>query len=66
MKDFDQQHEETFASLPFIAIFTLNDPEDQLRILNDLIIKYLEEHAPMKRIRVTQQPSPWMSDLDCL
>ena len=35
------------------AIFTLNDPEDQLGILNDVIIKHLEEHAPMKRIRVT-------------
>ena len=35
------------------AIFTLNDPEDQLGILNDVIIKHLEEHAPMKRIQVT-------------
>ena len=65
MKDFDQQHyKETFASLPFTAIFALNDPEDQLGILNDLIIKHLEEHAPMKRIRVTRQHSSWMRDLD--
>ena len=65
MEDFDQQHyKETFASLPFTAIFALNNPEDQLGILNDLIIKHLEEHAPMKRIRVTRQPAPWMRDLD--
>ena len=65
MKDFDQQHcKETFASLPFTATFALNDPESQLGILNDLIIKHLEEHAPMKRIRVTRQPAPWMRDSD--
>ena len=59
MKDFDQQHyKETFTSLPFTTIFTLNDPEDQLGILNDPTIKHLKEHAPMKRIRVTRQPAP--------
>ena len=65
MEDFDQQHyKETFASLPFIAIFALNDPEDQLGILNDFIIKHLVEHAPLTRIRVAWQPVPWMRDLD--
>ena len=49
MKDFGQQgYTETFASLLFTAIFALNDPEDQLEILNNLIIKHLEKHALMK------------------
>ena len=48
IKDFDQQHyKETLASLSFIAIFVLNEPEDQLGILNNLIIKHLEEHGQM-------------------
>ena len=50
--------------LPFTASFALNDPQDQLGILNDLIIKRLKEHAPMKRMRVTRQPAPGMRDLD--
>ena len=55
MKDFDQQHyKETFASLPFTTIFDLKDLKDQLVILNDLIIKHLKEHEPMKRIQVTR------------
>ena len=59
MKDFDQQHyKEIFTSLPFTTIFALNDPEDQLGLFNDPIIKHLKEHAPMKRIRVTRQPAP--------
>ena len=65
MKDFDLQHyTETFASFPFTAIFALNDPQDQLGILNNLIIKHLEEHALMKRIRVTRQSARWMKDLN--
>ena len=65
MKDFGQQrYTETFASFPFTAIFALNDPEDQLEILNNLIIKHLEEHALMKLIRVTQQSARWMRDLN--
>ena len=65
MKYFDQQHyKETFAILPFTASFALNNPEDQLGILNDFTIKHLEKHAPMKRIQVTRQPASWMRDID--
>ena len=65
MKDFDHQHyKETFGRLPFTTIFALNDPENQLEILNDLTIRHLEEHAPMKRMRVTRQPALWMRDLN--
>ena len=55
MKDFDKQHyNETFAILQFTRIFALKDLKDQLVILNDLIIKHLKEHAPIKRIRATR------------
>ena len=55
MKDFDKQHyKETFAILQFTRIFALKDLKDQLVILNDLIIKHLKEHEPMKRIQVTR------------
>ena len=70
MKDFDQQHykETLFASnetsLPFTAIFAVNDPEDQFEIFNDFIIKHLEEQTPMKRMRIPRQLASWIRELD--
>ena len=70
MKDFDQQHykETLFASnetsLPFTAIFAVNDPEDQFEIFNDFIIKHLEEQTPMKRMRSPRQLASWIRELD--
>ena len=64
MKDFEQQrYKKAFASSPFTAIFSINDPEDQLGIPDDLIIKHLEEHARINRIRIARQGAPWMTDL---
>ena len=65
MKEFDStRYIETFSQLPFSAVYAIEDPSDQLGIFNHLILKQLDEHAPLKRIRVTRPSAPWMKDLD--
>ena len=35
---------------------------DQLDTLNRLIIKYLDKHAPLWKVKITRLPAPWMKD----
>ena len=37
-----------------------DDPDEQLETLNSLTLKCIERDAPLKRIRVTRPPAPWM------
>ena len=46
------------------VIDRVDEPEDKLEIFNALITQYLEDHAPLKRIKITRAPAPWMKDLD--
>ena len=46
------------------VIDRVDEPEDKLEIFNALITQYLEDHAVLKRIKITRAPAPWMKDLD--
>ena len=43
-------------------ISTYDDPDDQLDTLNTFFSNCLEDHAPLRRCRVTRPPAPWMDD----
>lgn len=57
-------YEVDFRTLPFTAVYALEDPEDKLDILNNLILSCLERHAPLKRTKFTRPPAPWLKCLD--
>ena len=49
-----------FADIPFAVAEAVDDPDDQLNIINTLIKECLERHCPLRRTRVTRPPAPWM------
>ena len=64
MKNFKESFVEDFSSLPMSIISCSDDQDEQFEILNSLILEYIERHAPLKRIRVTRPPVPWMKCLN--
>ena len=66
MKNF-WQHDfvNSFATLPLELVYPFNDPNDMISVFNELISNHINEHAPLKTIRVTRPAAPWMKDRDC-
>lgn len=61
MKNFKEDSLiEDFSSLPMSIISCSDDPDEQFETLNSLILEIIGRHAPLKRIRVTRPPVPWM------
>ena len=52
---------EDFSTLPLSVIYYSDDPDEQLETLNTLISECLERH-PLRKVRVTRPPAPWMKD----
>ena len=48
--------------LPLNVVYTFNDLEDKLNILNHLILTCIERHAPLKRVKLTHPIVPWMME----
>ena len=42
----------------------MEDPEDKLDIFNALVTECIDRHAPLKRIKCTRPPAPWLKSLD--
>ena len=51
---------EDFSKLPFSIVYSFDDPNEQISILNDLITGCINRHAPLKKIKFTRPPAPWM------
>jgi hypothetical protein len=51
---------EDFSTLPLSVIAYSDDPDEQLESLTSLFVECLERHAPLRRVRVTRPPAPWM------
>ena len=45
-------------------MYSLNNPDDQLDILNKVILECIERQAPLKTVKFTGPPAPWIKDLD--
>lgn len=52
-----------FSQLPLSVVYSSESADDKLDILNELISSCIERHAPLKRIKVTRPPAPWLKDL---
>ena len=42
----------------------MEDPENKLDIFNTLVTECIHRHAPLKRIKCTRAPVPWLNCLD--
>ena len=42
----------------------MEDPEDKLEIFNILVTECIDRHAPLKQIKCTRPPPPWLKSLD--
>ncbi|XP_057296305.1 uncharacterized protein LOC130625270 [Hydractinia symbiolongicarpus] len=52
-----------FSQLPLSVVYSSESADDKLDIFNELISSCIERHAPLKRIKVTRPPAPWLKDL---
>ena len=50
--------------LPLDVIYGLEDPNEQLQVLNELSSNSIDSHAPLKRCKITRPPAPWIKDLE--
>ena len=51
-----------FQQLPLSLVYSFDDPEDQINILNKLIADCINEHSPLRRVKLTRPIAPWMND----
>ena len=57
-----QNYVRDFSQLPLNIIYSFDDPNDQVDTLNSLITDCLSRHVPVKRVKLTRPPAPWMQD----
>ena len=61
MKTFDEQEFiSDLDTLPLNIVSSSDDLEEQLEYFNSMFKECLERHAPLRRVRVTRPPAPWM------
>ena len=53
-----------FRQLPLSIVYGLDDSNDQLSVFNKLISDCIEQHAPLKRVKLIRPIAPWMKDPD--
>lgn len=51
---------EDFSSLPLHVIYGLECPDDMVDSINTLTRECIDRHAPIRRVKVTRPPAPWM------
>ena len=65
MKNFKTKEYYTdFSTLAFSTVYSFDNPDVQLAVLNKLILDCSDRHAPLKRTKFTRPPAPWMKQLD--
>ena len=47
-----------FKTLPFSIVYSFNETDDQLDILNKLILSVIDKHAPLVKTKFTRPPAP--------
>ena len=58
---FEQDLTDDFSKLPFSVVHSEDDLDEMLTFFNALLSECLERHAPLRRVRVTSPPAPWIN-----
>ena len=65
LKNFElKKYVQNFKVLPISLIYSFDDPNDQLDTLNKLILKRINEHAPLMKSKFRGPTAPWMKDFE--
>ena len=60
-KELDENaFKEDFSLLPLDEVYGLESPDDMVDALNSLMKDCLDRHAPLRRVKVTRPPAPWL------
>ena len=51
-----------FKQLPTSLVYAFDEPDDKISVLNKLVNQGTSEHAPIKRMKFTRPPAPWLKD----
>ena len=49
------------ANVPFHIVDLFDDPDDEVHGFNCLFLQVLDEHAPIRRIRINSRPNPFIT-----
>ena len=67
MKNFNTKEYYTdFSTIPFLTVYSFDNPHDQLAMLNKLILGCIDHHALLKRTKFTRPPALLMKQLDII
>ena len=53
-----------FQSLPLSIVYAFDTTAEKVRVLNTMITDCIHKHAPIRKVKLTRPPSPWMKDLN--
>ena len=51
---------EDFSSVPLNVVYGLDSPDDMVDVMSTLIRECINRHAPLRRVKVTRPPAPWL------
>ena len=67
MNNFNtKEYYTNFSTLPFSTVYSFDNPDDQLAMLNKLVLDCTDRYAPLKTTKFTRTPAPWMKQLDII
>ena len=66
MKNFTKEYYTDFSTVPFSTVYSCDNPDDHLVMLNKLTLNCTDCHAPLKRTKFTRPPAPWTNQLDII
>lgn len=50
--------------VPFSTVYSVNDPNEKLDIFITLFRSCLDQYSPLRRIKITRPPAPWLNKDD--
>ena len=53
-----------FSTLPLSIVYAVESPNEMFDLINTLISECLDRHAPLKRVKITRLPAPWLHTAD--
>ena len=64
-KRFDEKpFMQDFSTLPLNIVYAVESPDEMVDLLNTLIVECVDRHAPLKRVKITRPPAPWLHATD--
>ena len=52
------------AALPFNLVYSVDDPNEKLDMFNTLLKSCIDQHAPLRRTKITRPPAPWLNKVE--